>query len=420
MKITLEKINKSLIALALASLFFRAGEFIKPFEIIFLIIFILTVIDIIKNKKFNNFLSILSTKNIILILVLVLSVFIGLFVTLFVRGISLNVVMIEELARLLVAISSFIIVLFYSKDDKKNIYKYLVALIVPSLYGLFIIFPSLASSLGLVVDGRFNGFTNNLNTTAKMFIIPGVFFLVHSFLSKSKSILYIILSSIIMSLFFWIGSRGAMVGLSAGVLMVCFFIYIKDKNIKYFFKNLAIILIVILLGFAITPYSGKRMILNRVFNKDSNQVRYSEIKDLSLFDVVEKKNYNVEKENIPETRLEIWPCYFVKALNNPFGMGPGFNTHTNCYISLYNSYRNSGSHNSYLEIWLWGGVLGFISFLFLLYFSLKNLIINYKINENIISLVLLGSLISFLVVLFFDDSVKSFWLWVIVALSLSL
>ncbi len=57
MKISLEKINKALIFFALVSLIFRKGNFYnsfipKPFEIIFVLLIVLTAIYVIKNGNF--------------------------------------------------------------------------------------------------------------------------------------------------------------------------------------------------------------------------------------------------------------------------------------------------------------------------------------------------------------------------------
>ena len=82
MKLSLEKINKTILLMALIYLIYRFGNFCntllpKPFEAVLIIVLILTTIDLIKNKKIKEFWLSIPRKIWIALLCLFFSVLSG-------------------------------------------------------------------------------------------------------------------------------------------------------------------------------------------------------------------------------------------------------------------------------------------------------------------------------------------------------
>ena len=84
----------------------------------------------------------------------------------------------------------------------------------------------------------------------------------------------------------------------------------------------------------------------------------------------------------------------------------------------YGQPLNNGPHNTYLQIWLWGGLLGITSFLYILWRAFKNLHDNLRIYIDPLGVALLIILFSLSLSIMFDDSLSCFWFFVILALSL--
>lgn len=432
-KLSLESVNKSLLFLALASLFIRSGNFNntlipKPFEIIFSVLIFLTVIDVVKNKKIREFYESIPRNIWLAVFGLEISILIGWSMTIFIKNIPINNEMILEFSRMLIAVSTFLLIFFYTRNDKMLIKKYFYALLSPVVYIVFLFVPNLPDNSPVTIAGRFVGFTNNVNTVSKLMLVPAIFFIVYAlFESKNKllKIVYIIASAGIVALLIWSSSRGSLLALITGSLFVFFYFIAKNFSRTMIFGGLFTILIIFTSGFLVTPYSGKQIILNRILNRDTTQTHYYQLKGESINDIIQKsinKNDNVsvgeKKEKFPETRLEIWPAYLKMALQNPLGVGPAFNTHMKVYISKYGNFFGSGSHNSYIEVLLWGGVMGLVSFVYILFIAFRNLVVKLKTDFNVEIVALIASLFVLSVAIMFDDSSKLYLFLAMMALSI--
>jgi len=400
-KLTLEEINKNLIFVAILSLLFRVGNFStnylpKPFELIILLIILLTILDFILNKKIKDlFFSI--PKNIRIILyILIFSILLGWGVS-FISGVSTSFNMLLEFGAFLFSLSVFLLIFFYGREDKDYITKYFYALLIPVVYIFFIIFPSLAYDFNLALGTHFVGFNTNPNIVSKFLIIPVIFFIVRSLYrvsSKFMILVNILVSSLLVSLVFWTASRGAILSVFLGIIFVSIIILSKDFSFKKLIKNILILFFILFIGFIFVPKESKSPIADRFVGT------YNNINGIDR-----------------EIRFKIWDFYIRKALTHPLGFGP--NTHMDSNILLSNGqYENSGSHNSYLQIWIWGGVLGLVSFIYLLFIAFRELKNNLSLDFSIINIALIGILFSLSISIFFDDSYTIACLWVILALSL--
>ena len=183
------------------------------------------------------------------------------------------------------------------------------------------------------------------------------------------------------------------------------------------------LLAIFLIGFMITPGSGKqRVILRALYPSGSEHSSYVSVQDKSATSVVQK--FIKDKSGAPvfvytdrETRFQIWPFYLSYILENPLGIGP--NTHFSFYLTDNNGeYINSGPHNTFLQIWLWGGLLGILSFMYIFVHAWKNLRNVLQSNFNPVTLSLAVILFGVSVSIMFDDSLSFYWFFIILALAL--
>lgn len=194
------------------------------------------------------------------------------------------------------------------------------------------------------------------------------------------------------------------------------------------------------MGLVITPYTGKQVFLDKFLNPSNSNFIYSDLEDQSAKGILSKfisgistTPTSITNTTYPvvsitpiikpiiiidaskEPRFKNWPLYLNKVIQNPLGLGP--NTHMNISpkgdepIVL-------GPHNTYIDIWLWGGIFGLLSFLYLLFSSFKNLKIKLQSNFEKKGVALLGILFALSIAIFFNDSLQIFEFWIILALSL--
>ncbi len=358
---------------------------------------------------------------------LVGSILLGWIIAVFAKGVSLTLNNVLELGGFGMGLVLFLLILFYTRNDKSFAQYYLYALLVPVVYSIFILFPGLAYYFDLARDGTFLGITNNPNIISKTLITPSLFFMVSALFESKKrwlKVAYILLSCTSVALLFWCNSRGAVLGLAVGAIFVWLIFSLNAFTWKKLIYGGTIILLILVLGFSLTPGGGKQAILNRILNPRDPNSDYHQIKDKSLAEIVSKSLTVKPKSDshIPspaarstvlDSRLQIWPAYLKLLLINPWGFGP--NTHMNV-VSGGKDY-NIGPHNTYIEVLLWGGIIGIFSFLYLLGSTFKNLKIQSQSNLNRISVAVLGTLIAFAVSFVFNDSLQFFWFWIILALS---
>lgn len=436
MKNILEKINKQILLIAIAVLFIRVGNFAysfipKPFEILFVVVSILTAILFIFYKKIKDFFDAIPEKILIALGALLGAIFLGWGIASFIKGIPTTLNMLLEFGTFIVGLVTFLFVLVYANNDFQFSKKYFYALLTPAVFIPFVIFPQLTPSFLLASDGNFVGLTTNVNIISKILLIPALFFIVHAVLGLKefkKRILYIFCAVTVSSLIFWISSRGAILGLILGTIFTFIISLSFQFNWKKNILNAVVLIAIIVTGFIVTPYSRKQMVLNRVLNSDAHQLSETQVKSMGLVTIiVNSVNNNTVQPDTQgvvldsgqqETRLEIWP-YYIKniIIKNPFGIGP--NTHVQSYVKdIDGNYVSSGPHNTFLELLLWGGVIALLSFLYILYSGFVNLFNKIKNNPDPLILSLLAVLFALSITIIFDDSLSLYCFWVVLALSL--
>ncbi len=481
-RLSLATINKGLLCVALAALLFRRGSFSSsfipnPFEMIFALVLLLAFIDIVKNKKIKEFWR-AAPKNIWIALgCLVFSIVSGWIIAMLFKGIPTSFNMIMEFGVFAISLGLFLLILFYTKNDHSRAEKYLFMLVLPAVYIPLVLFHGTADSLHLTQSqgGNFLGLTTNPNVISKILLIPAMFFIAKSlFEAKTKWLpaAYILISSSIVALVLWTASRGALLSLVLGALFVGLVFSLHDFNWKKLFSSGIIVFMIFLLGFGMTPYARKQIVLNRILHKDTDQIKVSELKNKSLSTIIQESlhiSFNVVQEPtpattinvqqpvistttnvqqltpptpvsiqqptppavanvqqstpsttnepLPDTRITIWKFYLKQVLINPLGFGP--NTHLKYgLVGKDGEYLSTGPHNSYLQIWFWGGLLGLLSFLYMLFSAFKSLKIKLQSNFSFVTVSAMSALFALSIAIMFDDALQFYWLWALLALSL--
>jgi len=401
--VTLLDFNKVLVLLALISLIYRKGSLThslpNPFEIIFVFLCIFTFVYLIKTNKIKEFFLAVPKNILVAIFLLVLSVLVGWFFAVTVKDVPFTRNNVLEFGGFIIGLGIFLLTLFYTQNDEKYFKKYLYALLLPALYIIFVLFPELAHYFHLQNDTTFLGLTYNPNIISKTLLIPAMFFIAHTFFeSKNKwlKVAYFFVSSALVALLFWTSARAALVAVLLSALIIWLIFSLINFDWKKLFYSGLILFGIFFVGFFVTPYGHQYDLLHTLFIQENGKMSFNDFNN--------------------ETRLQFWPMYLYETIRNPIGFGP--NTHMN--IPYKYGKHVIGPHNTYIEIWLWGGLLGLFSFLYILYFIFNNLKKKIKLYFNPAVLALIGILCALLFSMFFNDSLQLYPFWVILALSIRL
>lgn len=429
MKLSLEKANKIILLAALIALIYREGNFAvtfipKPFETTLVLLCFSTLFFLLKNGKVKDFFASIPRNILIALCVLIGSVFLGWF-SAFLSGTPTSFNMILELGTFLMGFATFLLVLFYTKGDDGYAKRCLYALLVPSIYAILLFLFPLDEYLGVNFNEHFLGLTGNPNIISKILLVPAMFFISYSlfeFKQKHLRFLYIFIASTQVALILWTASRGALVSLILGSTFALAMYVFYEFSWKKIFTGMIIIAGILVMGFALVPSASQKAIRQRVVMTIAGLTRLPPLVAETPERVLEKVKMDQDSAKLTaikpdENRLIIWPFYIKYVLLHPLGMGP--NTHKNFKLTDRNGYSiNSGPHNTYMQIWLWGGVLGVLSFLYILFLGFKNLRNRLKLSLNKTDLALFAILLALSVSIFFDDSLSFYWFFIILALSL--
>lgn len=422
-----DKIIVTLLVLSVASLPIRKGNFMvtffpKPFEIIITAVIIIFVIGLIFKKiNIKELISLIPFKIFLAISGLIASTMIGWSITILWKGVNINLDMIFDFGRLILALLIFMLVIIYIRKYPDLFKYFFFALLSPVIYTPFLFSPDLSLNYGIAMDdGRFYGLMNNPSTVSKLILISLLFsFSLFLFEQKNKLLkaCFFIISTGLMSLIFWSGTRSAILATVIGFLIIVF-LYIKynfsKKNVLF---SLSLIFLIFFIGFTITPNLSKKIIINRTLTQNTNAVSALELEKISIKEVI-NRTIETKSNGITETRLTIWPYFIKEIIKNPLGVGPAYYTHT--FIRVGPNNDLAGAHNSFIEIMLYGGLIAISSFLFLLITAIKNLIISIKNTaDRTMPATLLGALIALTIALSFDDHFRLYWFWILLALSIN-
>lgn len=446
--LTLERVNKYALLVALALLLIRSGDFNstfmpKPFEVIFVFVAILFVIDLIKNKKIKEF-CISVPRNIWLAVGgMIVSVVMGWSITLIFGRFPIDKEMVTEFGRMIIALMTFLLIFFYTRNDKDLLRKYFYALLSPVFYILLLFIPKVADFYNLTLAGRFIGFTNNLNTTTKILVVPAAFFVACALFEEKNRLLkivYVAVSSCMTALLFWTSSRGGLLAFFAAMIFICAIFAIKNLSWKKIAEASLVVFSIVMLGFLLTPHSGKQVVLERALNSDTEQTHYYGIKDKSLKEIVatslsgekeeiktdpNKDNPNIvgttisaqelkSPNNSSETRIDIWSYALRQIPYNLLGAGPAFNL-LYAYTPL-----SGGPHNSILQIFFEGGVIGLFCLGYILFLAFDSIKSSLIVNFDKFIFAISGGLLALLIALMFDANVKLFLFWALLAIVINI
>lgn len=429
---TLEKINKWIFLVALFSLLIRTESFstthlLNPFEILFIISSILFVVDIVFQRKIRVFVQSIKKPVWIALIVLFSSVAVGSILGGVVSHIPFSQNMLMEFGTFMIAVATFCQLAYYTASDPAFGVRALYALLSPAVFIIFVLVPHLAYSTHLITPGNvaLQGFTLNTNIFSKTLLIPALFFMSYA-LGEVKSVWikfsWAVLAALTITLQLWSIERGGMLALAVGIAFVWAWYTFSQFNWKKLLRNTILILLIVCAGFLMAPLSVKKIALNRILNFEKNQLPAEILDQESVGGIFLKSVTNptpaptVLGVQAPDSRLAIWPYYLRYIIRHPLGIGP--NTHVAAHIQYQNrTFINSGPHNSYLELLLWGGIGALGSVVYLLWYSVRNLFRKGKeLTPYVVALG--GILVALSVAILFNDSIQSYWLWSILALAI--
>jgi O-antigen ligase len=428
MKFSLEKINKNLLLVGLALLIFRNNSFSqtfipKPSTAVLAGGSVIAIVDGVKNKKVKEFILAVPKKIWITLACFFGAIFIGWGSAIFFGHEATTFNMLLEFGNLVISTAAFLLILFYTQQDDRYANQVLYAMLVPVAYTACVLLPGVATHFHLAQDGTFNGFTGNVSIVSTMLLIPTLFFSAATLAqekNKYLKIAYLLLSAGLVALVFWTAERAAILGLLTSIFIGWILFSTYNFSWKKIASNAGIVVCILGIGFLLVPSVGKKVSLDRMLNLEAHQANYAEVQNDSL-EVIVQKSMNdtlVVHAAVPqssESRIVIWTYYIKRLIKNPQGFGP--DTHIAAQISYgQRTYIDPGTHNSYLEAWLWGGIVGMVSFLYILWTAYRNLFA-MRLTHHTVSFSLAMILTSLVVAIFFNDSIILEWFWVILALS---
>ncbi len=169
-------------------------------------------------------------------------------------------------------------------------------------------------------------------------------------------------------------SRGGFIGM----ILVTFYYVISQKNIKRSFVFIIGVALVVLAVFYVSGIMGSNPINNLI--------------------------YRFENDTNGSNRIDLWRIALKEIVKNPiFGFGLGESP----YIIANHSMYNLGTHNTYLTIWLDGGLFSLLFFLIFIVFLAFKRDKNSRFSVSVYAMLLSGLSTSF----FFDTyNKKILWL----------
>jgi O-antigen ligase len=308
----------------------------------------------------------------------------------------------------------FILVSFYIKGDQAYTKWCLYAILIPNFHLLYYFFThGLVGYWGVPNDFSLDKVLDP-NILSKTLLVPTMFFISMTLFSlKNKkwwvTSIYVACASVSAMMIFWTVSRGAALSLLLGALVTWLVFLFRGFTWKKFFVGGLLILLILLLGYAMIPHGSKQAISL----KTSNTFTLPAASGGKVSNVTVAE---IQKLPQTESRLLIWHFYPIYILQHPFGVGPNsshdFNFHDKNGVHIY-----VGPDSTYLIACLWGGLLGLVVYLYIVWSGFVEGWKKWKKSFDPISLALLSIVFTLSVALFFDGMLSLYWLYVVLALS---
>lgn len=338
-------------------------------EILIYVLFLLTIISTLINKK--TFFNPIFKKLVAPIILFFLAGIIGCTITSFQK---------EALGQFKAIIFDPLIFFWAltqninsNKDLKISIYSLILSGFYVSLYSIWQYFTG-----QITIDNRVIGIFGYSPNYLAFFLSP--IFVISIFIfwndRKESNLLNILKILLIIAMLIAIllsGSRGALLAIGGGIILTFFVKYILLAKLINFYRNILIVIIILI-----------SLIIGYQFAKpDFNSSGGNRI----------TSSNNIRWEIYKVTVLEVLPSNWL--------LGIGINNYQNYFTNLTNGRVNFPEfispnaytpHNLFLQIWLQLGIIGLLAFFWILYTSFKNIII-----KNIYSIALCASLIVILI-----------------------
>lgn len=435
-----KKIAKLFILGAIASLFFRKGFMtpasIMPFEI-FIWIAVIFTLPILRIKEISYYLKLFALFILFTLIGLLHAyIYYNNFTPEIIRGLILDYYFLAS------SMLGFLLIIYYGRE--KKFLKYALLAFLSSLFlSSFLVLENSNSHFSpFITDFRLIGFHTGPTILASLLIIPLAILLSYLILSRKKIISGIGIT-LILALIFWTGTRASWLAIFFMMIFIFFYYIRKSKNKIKFTANLILWSIVIAsIAFIIIPREAQNMIFIRIYphyiedlyvkkeivetTEVVSEKLLTRVSTISLPGITQKNIVGVIKDSyakkdkkfIPslphEDRQIILPKSLKVFMLHPFGLGLQF---YRIQQQILVNDLPAGAHSTFLTTLLIGGPGALIIILFLLYKTLKSLIVIKNRNTYWLSICL--SLIGLIVVLIFDDRLTYPWFWIIPALAIA-
>ncbi len=421
--LSFKDINKIVLVITIASLAYKRGHFAgtyipSPFQMLFVLLLVLTTIYILTNLSVKEFFRSFPRKILIAAGCLYASVLLGWAIGSTFLGIPTTVSTIQDFGTFTISLLIFLLVFFYTKDDQRYARWCVYALLIPNIYPFyFFITHGFVGYWGVLNDGSLSGIVDP-NLYSKTLLLPALFFIGASlFAAKNKKWGITIGSAIIASLYsmliLWTASRGSAVSLIAGAALLWAVFSFRKFSWKKSLGTAVLIFMIFSLGYSLLPQGTQRELYIKLTHTGS----LPRSADGTLATIVSNPNVTLEELGAtPRTDVRIYEwSYFLKyGFFHPLGVGPS--------ASSVN-YQKDGDlqlrpGNTYIQVWLWGGVFALAGFVYIIRGAFAALWLRLRRNFEVMPLALLASLLALSIAIIFDASLYFYWYFIVLALAL--
>jgi hypothetical protein len=421
----LERASALFLLLSIAMLPFRLGgtlesPTVKPSEVLLAIATALLLPVLMQRKLLPEVKKMGALKNAIVVCAALFTTFIiGTATSFFVfRRLPFPLVPLEYV-RLIVVGCFFLLAIYHSGRIKifpNILFASFATSIIPAILGLY---PGRSGLITIFSGGgsRLAGFLSDPNYFANLSIIALAFFFsvaLSGDLTIAKRIPAAIGTIGMMSAIWQSGSRSGWLGAIA-CIGVCSLVTIvrSDKKMKAAGIAALFALTIVAGGFLVLGGEQKTNTFARTgyfvnFTNHESSASQEAIADMR--NAIETREAHLDQG---QDRLDLWSRALPFVSANPLGYGPG-------YYRIANIYNAGGAqqvvHSLPLEMLLTGGVLGGLIFIALLGLCAREIM---KSREPL-AMGIAGALVGILVSALFLDALSLRWLWVLMAIALSL
>ncbi len=420
-----KRINKIVLLATLAalSLNLEKGSFSRHFipsifQMLLVVSIVLTIVYVVKENKIKDLFTSVPKKIWWAIGGLYALILIGWAIAIFSVGIPTTLTTILDFGTFTIGIVLFMLVSFYTDDDRAYALWCLYAIMIPNLHLLYYYLThGLVGYWGAVNDFSLDKVLDP-NILSKTLIVPTLFFICMALFAWKNNkkwwltCIYGLLGAIAAMMVFWTVSRGGSVSLVFGAMVTWLVFSIKEFTWKKFFIGGTIVVLILSLGYVTTPHASRQAIAV----KTSNTFTLPAAAGGSVANITVSE---IQKLPQTESRLLIWYFYPRYILRHPFGVGPNA-AHDFNFQDKNGGHIYVGPDSTYLVITLWAGLLGLLVYCYIIWSAFVELWKKWQKHSDATILALMSILFSLSVALFFDGMLSLYWLYVILALAFTI